>query len=684
MRIRTLPLRLLVPAGLVVLVGVLATLEYRWLGQVSEADRDRRRASLQQHADEFADDFDRELLRLYLVLQGDSMAVEKGVWGPFASHLDSWRETAREPRILRAVYLVDGDPPNARLRMFHPDTRTFVEAQWPDALLPIRDHMTGLFKDSTGGMDRVVIVPRDPIAASVPALVVNLPSIQTLQALEPIGLMQYRRSGGFLIAHLDQEVLQSSFLPALAARYFPERDADLYRLAIVDAADRARPPILSRGVPAGTAIDPEKADARVSLFSLRFDLAPQVVSRATFTRDFNVGVTTKREMTTTSNTIAATPLPRVTAGQPIPAEAAVGFVTATGRAGAAAAAGQGGGGSPGGGMGPGTAAGRGAGARGFQILVQSQPGDVFRMGGPPSGAWQLVLRHAAGSLDQAVSQARRRNLWLSFGILGVLGAGVCLIVINAQRSERLAAQQMDFVATVSHELRTPLAVIRSAAQNLSAGVVIDAAQAKKYGEVIDAEGRRLTDMVEQVLEYAGLSGDRRPLMSRPLDAGAVAREALASCEALLPGDHFEIEVDVAADLPPILADEGAIRRALQNLITNGVKYGADGRWLGLSVRRGDARRRDEMQITVVDRGCGIEFADRTDKNDACNRGRRAVDEQIHGNGLGLSLVKRIAEAHGGRITVRSAPGEGTAFTIHLPSAKPTESHELSSVPSEAT
>jgi hypothetical protein len=435
MRIRTLPLRLLVPAGLVVLVGVLATLEYRWLGQVSEADRDRRRASLQQHADEFADDFDRELLRLYLVLQGDSVAVEMGVWGPFASHLDSWRETAREPRILRAVYLVDGDPPNARVRVFHPDTRTFVEAAWPNALLPIRDHMTGLFKDSTGGPDRQVIVPRDPIAASIPALVVNLSSIQTLQAIEPIGVMSYRASGGFLIAHLDQEVLQSSFLPALAARYFPERDADLYRLAIVDAADHTRAPILARGVPTGAAIDPAKADARVSLFALRFDLAPQVVSRATFTRDFNVGFSTKREVTATNTIIADAPLPRVATGEPIPPGAVTGVVSATGRA-----AGSGGRGAGGAGAWP-------AGGRGFQIVLQGQPGDVFRVSGLPAGgaAWQLVLQHAAGSLDQAVNQARRRNLWLSFGILGVLGAGVCLIVINAQRSERLAAQQMDFV-----------------------------------------------------------------------------------------------------------------------------------------------------------------------------------------------------------------------------------------------
>ena len=71
------------------------------------------------------------------------------------------------------------------------------------------------------------------------------------------------------------------------------------------------------------------------------------------------------------------------------------------------------------------------------------------------------------------TRPRRRNLVISFGILSVLAIGVAIIVVNARRSEKLAAQQMDFVATVSHELRTPLAVIRSAAQNLSAGVVDD-------------------------------------------------------------------------------------------------------------------------------------------------------------------------------------------------------------------
>jgi len=106
---------------------------------------------------------------------------------------------------------------------------------------------------------------------------------------------------------------------------------------------------------------------------------------------------------------------------------------------------------------------------------------------------------------------------------------------------------------------------------------------------------------------------------------------------------------------------------LQNLITNAIKYGADGRWLAISVTRGAGPRGHEaVDITVADHGRGIDAADLPHIFDAFYRGRRAIDEQIHGNGLGLSLVRRIAEAHGGSVTVTSSAGEGTAFTIHLP------------------
>jgi signal transduction histidine kinase len=286
-----------------------------------------------------------------------------------------------------------------------------------------------------------------------------------------------------------------------------------------------------------------------------------------------------------------------------------------------------------------------------------------------SGAgWTLLLQHGAGSLDAAVGRVRARNLWLSFGILSVLAASAGLVLVNARRSEKLAAQQLDFVATVSHELRTPVAVIRSAAQNLAAGVVHEPAQAKRYGALIEAEGRRLTDMVEQVLEYAGLSDTKRVPANRPVDTGRLVRDVVTSSESLPEADRVTFEVRIDDGAPAVMAEEDSIRRALLNLVGNALKYAADGGWIGVSVSRGTGRNEGYVSIAVADRGRGIPAEDLAHIFTPFYRGAYARDRQIHGNGLGLSLVKRIAEAHGGRVTVKSAPGEGSTFTLTLPYA----------------
>jgi signal transduction histidine kinase len=282
--------------------------------------------------------------------------------------------------------------------------------------------------------------------------------------------------------------------------------------------------------------------------------------------------------------------------------------------------------------------------------------------------WTLLLQHQAGSLDAVVAQARRRNLFLSFGILTVLAASAGLVMLNARRSEKLAAQQMDFVATVSHELRTPLAVIRSAAQNLSAGVVHDAGQAKRYGDLIESEGRRLTDMVEQVLEYAGLSDARRRQPVRAVDAASILRDVAAASAALPEAEDVAVDVQIEPDIPPVLADEDAIRRALHNLIGNALKYAGDGGWIGLRVSRGRGADDGFVLVSVADRGRGIPAGDLAHIFEPFYRGRYALDRQIRGNGLGLSLVKRVVESLGGRVSVSSAPDQGSTFTLHLPVA----------------
>jgi signal transduction histidine kinase len=223
---------------------------------------------------------------------------------------------------------------------------------------------------------------------------------------------------------------------------------------------------------------------------------------------------------------------------------------------------------------------------------------------------------------------------------------------------------MEFVATVSHELRTPLAVIRSAAENLADGIVDDQAQVRKYGELVRGEGRRLTDMVEQILEFSGIQSGERLLNPTPVPIASLLRGVLEGSASLAAAAGIDVEQDLPADLPPVVGDEPALRRVFQNLLGNAIKYGAAGGWIRIDARR----QGNEVLVTVSDRGIGIDPSDHERIFDPFYRAAAVVEAQIQGAGLGLSLVKRIVEAHGGAISVRSAPGAGAAFTVRLPIA----------------
>jgi len=288
-----------------------------------------------------------------------------------------------------------------------------------------------------------------------------------------------------------------------------------------------------------------------------------------------------------------------------------------------------------------------------------------------NGSWQLLIKHHSGSLAAAVSSVRHRNLAISFGILLLLGAGIFMTAISTRRAERLARQQINFVAGVTHELRTPLAVICSAGDNLAHGIIDTPQKAAQYGEVIYREGRRLTDMVEQVLEFAGAQSGGPRYEFRPTDVKAFIDGAVAACQAQIQERNFQLETLIAPDVPPVLGNGAALRRAVQNLISNAIKYDGEDGWARISAQTSPwekGQQRNEVQITIEDRGVGINSADIPHIFEPFYRGHQAVAAQIEGSGVGLSLVKHIIEAHGGRISVSSRPGAGSTFTIHLPLA----------------
>jgi signal transduction histidine kinase len=277
----------------------------------------------------------------------------------------------------------------------------------------------------------------------------------------------------------------------------------------------------------------------------------------------------------------------------------------------------------------------------------------------------LVVKYKSGSLEQTVHQTRRRNLAFSFGALLILSGSIALLTLTAFRSRKLAAQQMEFVAGVSHELRTPLAVIQSTSYNLSKGMIADPRRVQQYGEVIQNESRRLTQQVEQMLSFAGIQSGRQHYDLRPVLVEETIERAFAEYAAAFAADDWQIEKRIDPELPLVLVDAQALESTIKNLLQNALKYAASGKHLSIRSEANYGKHK-EIQITVADQGTGIDPKDLPHIFKPFYRGKKAWDSPAPGTGLGLSLIERHLQAFGGRVTVKTSPGGGTAFTLHLP------------------
>ncbi len=236
-----------------------------------------------------------------------------------------------------------------------------------------------------------------------------------------------------------------------------------------------------------------------------------------------------------------------------------------------------------------------------------------------------------------------------------------MIFISSQRARTFAQRQVDFVSSVSHEFRTPLAVIYSAGENLSDGVIRDDGKIASYGNLIKREGKKLSQMVEQILEFAGARSGTRNYDFQKVEIKKVIEEAISECQSLIAENDFTIETEIAENLPEISADRRALTQAVQNLIANSIKYSNGEKFIKISANNGGGK----VKISVEDKGLGIEKSELSKIFEPFYRSKKVVDAQIHGNGLGLSLVKNIVDAHNGKISVESESGKGSEFTIIL-------------------
>ncbi len=258
--------------------------------------------------------------------------------------------------------------------------------------------------------------------------------------------------------------------------------------------------------------------------------------------------------------------------------------------------------------------------------------------------------------------------WAIYASLGVLTLGGATLFIawllgrDLRRELRVSELRSQFVSSVSHELKTPLTSIRMLAETLQMGRGRDAKTESEYLDTIVNECERLSRLVDGVLLFSKAERGKMVYHFRPMEAAEPLYAAARSLEYALAQRGFRLTIEIEPGLPRLRGDHDALEQALLNLLGNAMKYSGDARDIEVAVKPEDGR----AAISVTDHGAGIAAAEQMRIFEKFYRAATPENEHIPGTGLGLALVAQIVKAHGGEVRVRSAPGEGSTFSLLLP------------------
>ena len=329
----------------------------------------------------------------------------------------------------------------------------------------------------------------------------------------------------------------------------------------------------------------------------------------------------------------------------------------------------------------------------------SNPGKLRKRTGEPDGESEglpsrprFVLQLYMANQALLFSSYRRRALLL--GGLVAASAFAALIGVFAswqafQRQLRLSELKSNFVSSVSHELRAPIASVRLMAESLERGKVLEAPKQHEYFRFIVQECRRLSGLIENVLDFSRIEQGRKQYDFEPTDLVALTQQTVKLMETYAAERGVNLQLQLSpgqspgVPLPSTLnpqpsADGKALQQALVNLIDNALKHSPKGETVTVGLEVRDQRSEDlphatcsprdatPVHLWVEDHGEGIPAEEQEKIFERFYRRGSELRRQTQGVGIGLSIVKHIVEAHGGRVIVRSAPGQGSRFTIELP------------------
>ncbi len=245
-------------------------------------------------------------------------------------------------------------------------------------------------------------------------------------------------------------------------------------------------------------------------------------------------------------------------------------------------------------------------------------------------------------------------------LLMVLGFTFTIYTLNSEL--RLNRLKSEFISNVSHELKSPLTSIRMMTEMLHQKRVTSEEQKSDYYSAMLAESERLSHLIDNILDFSRMEEDRKVYTFTEINPDELIRWFLDSIREKITDSGFEVRFIISGTIPFIMADRDGLLQILYNLVDNAIKFSGTSRRIDIEVSAGE----DEVQLKVRDYGIGILMTDQEKIFDRFYRSGEANRLRIAGSGIGLTIVKKIIEAHNWKIAMTSDVGKGSCFTISIP------------------
>jgi signal transduction histidine kinase len=276
--------------------------------------------------------------------------------------------------------------------------------------------------------------------------------------------------------------------------------------------------------------------------------------------------------------------------------------------------------------------------------------------------WDIVVTAADYEREMGSFIQRRRLMMAGLAAVALLVITSSYLIARAVSRELAAARlQSDFVSAVSHEFRTPLTSMRQFTEMLVEDDNLPPEKRRSFYAAQERATRRLSRLVESLLDFGRMEAGARPYRLEPLDAGHLVRTVVEEFRREIACNGFAIDCTLPGDRTVVRGDREALAQALWNILDNAVKYSGGSRTVRVGLEEGSY-----VEIRVRDEGYGIHPSERDQILRKFTRGSAARAHGIKGTGIGLAMVKHILDAHGGKLLIESEPGKGSTFTIQLP------------------